>query len=42
MGRELRSVLVIPTSEASKSREELNVSKITAGESVMRRTGASG
>jgi hypothetical protein len=32
----------IPTIEASRSREELNVSKTRAGESVMRRIGATG
>jgi hypothetical protein len=42
MEREFRSVPVIPTIEASKSREELNLSKTSAGESVMRRIGATG
>jgi hypothetical protein len=42
MGREFRSVPVVPTIEANKSKEELNVSKMRAGESVIRRTGAVG
>jgi hypothetical protein len=42
MGLEFKSVPVMPTSEASKRREELNVSRMRAGESVMHKTGASG
>ena len=37
-----RSGYTVPTSEASKSREELNLHKMSAGESVLRRTRASG
>ena len=42
MGREFKSVPMIPTSEASRSNKELNVSKMRAGESVIRRMGAVG
>ena len=40
-GREFGDVPVIPTSEASRNKEELKVSTM-AGESVMMRTGAAG
>ena len=42
MGREFKSVPMIPTSEASRSNKELNVSKMRAGEFVIRRMGAVG